>query len=62
MRWNIRLLTAGFLYLWMVPVSAWGYGFNDYPGSRAYYPYPGASGVDRHRGSVRLQRGTNAEG
>ena len=62
MRWTIRLLTAGFLYLLMVPVSAWGYGFNDYPGSRAYYPYPGSMGVDRHRGSVRLQKGMGAEG
>ena len=47
MRWNIRLLTAGFLYLLMLPVSAWGYGINDYPGSRAYYPYSGPMGVDR---------------
>ena len=62
MRWNIQLLSAGFLYLVMLPASAWGYGFNDYPGSRGYHPYPGSMGVDRHRRSIRLQKGMTAEG
>ena len=62
MRLSTRLLFTGFLFSALLPVTVWGYDFNDTDGERNYFPYSRSEGGDRYKGTLRLQTGKTKDG
>jgi HSP20 family molecular chaperone IbpA len=62
MQQRTHLLLASILFAALLPVTAWGYGYPDYPDSRNYLPRAGSAGGSHYSGSVRLQKGMTADG
>jgi len=62
MRQSTHLLFASVFFAAMLPVTAWGFGFADYPGDRSYHPYAGSAEGRHYSGSLRLQKGMTADG
>ena len=59
---STRLLFATIVFVALLPVTVWGYGFSDYPGDRSYSPYAGPAGGHHFSGSLRLQTGFTGDG
>ena len=57
-----HLLLISIFFSAILPLSAWGYGFSDYPGDRGYRPYAESAGGYHLRGSMRLQKRMTADG
>lgn len=56
------LLLTSVFFSALLPVSAWGYGFSDYPGDRGYRPYAESAGGYHLQGSMRLQKRMTEDG
>jgi HSP20 family molecular chaperone IbpA len=62
MRQITHLLFVSVLFVALLPVTAWGYGFAAYPGDRNYLPHAGSAGGHHYSGSLRLQTGMTEGG
>jgi HSP20 family molecular chaperone IbpA len=62
MRQIIHMTFVSILLAAFLPVTAWGFGFTDYPGDRGYQPYAGSAGGSRYSGSLRVEKGMTGDG
>ena len=62
MRQKIHSLLAGILFAALLPVTAWGFDYYDYPGGGGYGPYAGPEGGRYSSGSLRLEKGMTEDG
>jgi HSP20 family molecular chaperone IbpA len=62
MRQRIHVTFISILFAAMLPVTAWGSGFADYPGDRSYHPYSGPAGGSHYSGSLRVEKGMTGDG
>jgi HSP20 family molecular chaperone IbpA len=62
MQRNTHLLSLSVLFMALLPVTVWGYGFSDYRGYGSDSPYAGSAGGHHYPGSLRLQTGMTEDG
>jgi HSP20 family molecular chaperone IbpA len=62
MQQRAHLSFVSVLFVALLPLTVWGYGFYDYPGERGYHPYAESAGGNHYLGSLQLQTAMTEDG